>query len=212
MAFQAAKLHVPSSMKASLAKGTGQREVWDRVALAMNAAETFSSTEDLTSALSSRRVQKERERLAPVEEKIRGTGGVRGIVALLGGKVRSVEVFSSTSYFKNEWSGLFSSLVMDAVVEEEKREAVKGDPVETALDFFGRLKTAQALTRERGGMKTVYIQGMDIIGEALLDPEEDRLVHLGLFPDSREGRYPGSRGRRNVPPRDLFSWDDGMEG
>ena len=151
MNFFETNIHGSSRMKASLVRGTNQGEIWDKVASTMISVDAGSPTSDFTAGLSSSKVEKTREELSRVEEEVLRVRGARGGVVLVDGKVRSVELFGSTSYFKNVWPRLFSSFLLEVAEERPGEETGEEDPLEAARDFFRKMEDARVLVEKGKG-------------------------------------------------------------
>jgi hypothetical protein len=172
------------------ARGGGQSGVWSKVAEQQEALHAPSATGSLRSVHDSAEV---REKMKPYlrafsdlpDDNPKGSG----VVAVVDDEILAADLFSSPALFRQMWSDLLESYVIDALEKaeadddhrsgEDRERRPNGTRVQHWLDG---VKSAARKPKDTPGDGVVYeLRGRDVSGAALI---WDRgLVHMELFPE-----------------------------
>jgi hypothetical protein len=125
-----------------------QGEVWNAVAETVTVNKALSSTGDLKSVYQDKRVN---TRLANYEQAFRArvsTVNVVGVVAAVGGRIVSADVFANHALFQAYWPKMLKSYALEAVstVEATRKQVSRSD----AEAFLARTQGARAADGKEG--------------------------------------------------------------
>jgi len=165
---------VASSLKSRRRTGravSDQSQVWEDVAMSINAAGADSETGSITDAL-----EKAKKRTMEYRNKLVLPKNAAGVLCVSGEEILGMDLFDSPKTLRKIWPRLSESYFFEAAVREKKGKTLK----KTASDFMKALTEIIQLSREDLGYgRELELSDKGYAGSGLW--YNGRLCHLSAF-------------------------------
>ena len=171
---------------------SNQGAVWDSVAEQISACAAASPTSAMSDAMATRG-----EVLGRYHEALPYPSGACGVVAAVCGRFVAADAFDSPSTLEAIWGRLVASYAMDAEAAKEKRG--KPSTAKAAEVLLEHVADQQCQAFNAVGLgQDLRFEADDVLGQALHN--EDRMLHLSVFPPPTDRSNSVNPGPRIIPP------------
>jgi len=169
-------------LRQSAAKGESQTEVWRAVEGANKSLGNLSSSANFQGNIETPAYKETSAKLEPANQDLLGMKRVCGVVVVIDGKAAAAEAFVNPDYFRKVWPLLYKGYVVEVAAGKKKEAVTPASAQKLAAEFLGQLGAAKVTPQEESGLLKFTIDGQSAQGGAVIDKDQERLIHFHLLP------------------------------